>query len=779
MPFIIGIIQKMKNSTIAIALLMIVGCGEAPYHPTSMGYLGSIIPAPSSINLEVDSLGNSFIGFFSGEELRVSGFENLGVSENVVMDWFRGTGIQVTTNSHLESNIVFILTETSPAIKFQEEGYTIDVASDVIKISALTPTGLFRGFMSLRQMMPVTAEVGACSTGFTLPCCQIDDVPKFEHRGLLLDCCRHFMEPEFVMKMIDNLALHKMNVLHWHLTEDQGWRIEIDAYPLLTEIGSQRTELDGTTHGGFYTKETIREIIKYAEERHVEIIPEIEIPGHSQAALAAYPWLGCTGEQLPVANKWGVFKDIYCAGNDTTLRFLETVLDEVCELFPSDRIHIGGDEAPKVRWAACDKCQTRINSESLADEHELQTWIIEHVGKYLETKGKTIIGWDEILEGGLPEGAAVQSWRGMAGAIEGVRLGTDVIASPTSHCYLDYPLNSTDLEQVYSFNPVPEEAANGPGRVIGGECNMWSERAPQHLVESKVFPRAIALAEVLWSGAERTSTEGAYDEFLSRLDPHLNRLAILGVDYGLESIPVSLSLAMDESDDIYATITPAGKHIRGSVEFVPSDGSPSYSGNFSSPIAINGIGELVATINYRGRVLPAPERFSVASHAAVFRPLELGYEPSPYYTGGGDYALVDGRLGSLDFRDGAWQALQGGDMEFTVDLGETTDIASISLNFYRYQDAWIFPPRSLTFFISDDGEVFRSLTKAVSIVVGDVFEKNDVQEFINFTSGPLEDVQARFVMVSAQNPGVCPDWHAAATEPTWLFVDELVVIENH
>jgi hexosaminidase len=474
-----------------------------------------------------------------------------------------------------------------------------------------------------------------------------------------------------------------------------------------------------------------------------------------------------------------VFKDIYCAGNDSTLRFLETVLDEVCELFPSNRIHIGGDEAPKVRWASCDKCQTRINSEHLADEHELQTWIIEHVGKYLEGKGKTIIGWDEILEGGLPEGAAVQSWRGMAGAIEGVHLGTDVIASPTSHCYLDYPLNSTDLEEVYSFDPVPEEAKNGPGRVIGGECNMWSERAPQHLVESKVYPRAIGLAEVLWTGPSRTSKEGAYEEFLSRLDTHLNRLAILGVDYGMESIPVSLSLAMDEGDgenprQLFATITPAGNHIRGEVEFIPSDGTESNSGLFSNPLAIDGPGEVVATINYRGRVLPNPERFPVASHAAVFRTLELSYEPSQYYTGGGDYALVDGRLGSMNFRDGAWQALQGGDMEFVVDMEKTTEIQSLSLNFYRYQDAWIFPPRTITFYLSDDGEVFEETHE---IDVHDVFEKNDLQDFLSFSTGTLVGVESRYVKVVAENPGVCPDWHAAATEPTWLFVDELVVIE--
>ena len=744
-----------------LTVALLASCELKNEHKPFVGSVDNIIPQPQKVNMT-----EGVTGFFTDGKIVVSGFDNLDKSKDVVEEWLVSAGIKLEYSNLPGASLSFHIDEEI----IGEEAYSLAIAEDQIQISSASPEGLFRGWTTLRLMIPVTGEKGGLGNGFFLPKVHIEDYAKFEHRGLLLDCCRHFMEPDFVKKMIDNLSLHKMNVLHWHLTEDQGWRVEIDSYPKLTEIGAWRTELDGSTHGGFYTKETIKEIIEYAAKRHVEIIPEIEVPGHSQAALASYPWLGCTGDTLFVANKWGVFKDIYCPGNDSTLRFLESVFDEVCELFPSDKIHIGGDEAPKVRWASCDKCQARIKEEGLADENELQTWIIEHVGKYLESKGKTIIGWDEILEGGLPEGAAVQSWRGMAGAIEGVHLGTDVISSPTSHCYLDYPLSSTDLEEIYSFDPVPEEAKYGPGKVIGGECNMWSERAPQNLVESKVFPRAIGLAEVLWSGTSTTQAEGSYDRFLKRLDVHFNRLAILGVDYGLEAVPVSMSLSLEEGDErkLFAQITPSGSYIKGEAFFNGVDGM-SKPVNFGTPLEIDGPGEIVATINYRGRILEKTENFPVDFHAATFEKLELGYEPSPYYTGGGNYALVDGRIGTLDFRDGVWQAKQGENLSFTVSMGESTDIDSISLNFFLYQDAWIFHPSNLKFFVDDI--LVRELSYS------DVFDKDDRQISTNLSTGKLEGVSGKSVRVEAINPGPCPDWHAAATEPTWLFVDELIVRE--
>ena len=741
------------------SMFVFLSCSQKSPHSIPTGGIEALIPFPKSVSL----IGKVEDGkmFFSGEDIRIQGIEHLGPTSEVVEAWFMGVGVEVRKDFATNANLVFEITGDNT-----DESYDLIIKNDVIQIKANSEVGLFRGFTTLRQMIPNSCEYGGCVSGFFLPEVLVSDSPEFEHRGLLLDCCRHFMEVEFIKKMIDNLALHKMNVLHWHLTEDQGWRIEIDAYPKLTEVGAWRTELDGTKHGGFYSKEEIREIITYASARHVEVIPEIELPGHSQAALAAYPYLGCTGEQLEVANRWGVFKDIYCAGNDSTILFLKQVLTEVCELFPSSRIHIGGDEAPKVRWHSCDKCQNRIAEQGLNDEHELQTWFIEEIGLFLESKGKTIIGWDEILEGGLPDGAVVQSWRGMSGASQAIELGSDVIVSPTSHCYLDYPLSSTDLKKVYSFNPRPETV--GDGRVLGGECNMWTEHTPQHLVESMVFPRAIGLSEVLWSGPEFTGASDAYSDFIKRLEPHLDRLSILKVDYGMESVPVTLSLAV-QSKKLYATLTPSAEYIKGTTHF---NGDSVLLGQ---SIEVESHGTISVSINYRGRQLPRREEFFVDGHAGVFHPIELGFTPSPYYTGGGDFALVDGRIGSLGFHDGVWQAVQEEDVLAIVDLEEIIEIDSIFSNFYRYQDAWIFPPRFVEFSASIDGDHYEVISQND---FKDATLKNDAQDIVTVNSGKLMGVHARYVKMRAVNSGLCPDWHAAATEPTWLFCDEIVVREK-
>ena len=325
-----------------------------------------------------------------------------------------------------------------------------------------------------------------------------------------------------------------MNILHWHLTEDQGWRIAIDKYPKLTQIGAWRKNKDGELYGGFYSKDDIKEIIDYAKKRNVEIIPEIELPGHSVAAIASYPYLSCTGNPIEVETDWGVFKDIYCAGNDSVFTFLEDVLSEVVELFPSKYIHIGGDEAPKYRWENCQKCQNRIRTEGLKNEDELQSYFISRIEKFLNKKGKKIIGWDEITEGGIPNNAIVQSWRGMEGGILAAKNQHQAIMSPTSHCYFDYELEAINLEKVYSFEPIPEELNNEEQKyIIGGECNMWSERAPQEKIDAKVFPRILAMSEVLWSQKEKN-----YDEFLQRVENHYPKLEELGVEYGYEKTPI-------------------------------------------------------------------------------------------------------------------------------------------------------------------------------------------------------------------------------------------------
>lgn len=417
-----------------------------------------------------------------------------------------------------------------------DEGYQLEITPQNITAEAYKPAGVFYAAQTLRQLLPI--EIFASSPvndiEWSLPCLSIKDKPQFAWRGHLFDCCRHFFTVETVKRSIDLLALHKMNVLHWHLTEDQGWRIEIKKYPKLTEIGAWRLEKDGSKYGGFYTQEQIKDIVAYAEARHVLVVPEIEMPGHSTAALASYPEYGCAGGPYTVINKWGVFKDVYCAGNDKTFKFLKDVLDEVMDLFPSPYIHIGGDECPKSAWKECPKCQARIKSEKLKNEDELQSYFIKRIEKYLNKKGKIIIGWDEILEGGLAPNAIVQSWRGVKGGIHAANENHEVIMSPTSHCYLDYGYVSTTVEKAFLYNPIPEELSKDKANLIKGiEGNIWTEHVPnQDRLDFQVYPRICGLAEAAWTAEENRD----WLEIQGRLIKHTERLKTLGVKYGFNDL---------------------------------------------------------------------------------------------------------------------------------------------------------------------------------------------------------------------------------------------------
>ena len=656
------------------------------------------------------------------------------------------------------------------AVGYAVEGYSLRIDDDGVSIEASEEAGAFHALTTLRWMLPPDSDNEG---SWALPHVSISDAPRFEHRGLLLDCCRHFMDPDFVMRTIDLLALHKMNVLHWHLTEDQGWRIEVDAYPELTSTGAWRTEDDGSRHGGFYTKAQIREIVAYAADRNITVIPEIELPGHSRAAIAAYPWLSCTGDSLEVPHDWGVFKDIYCAGEDTTFRFLETVLLEVMDLFPSEYIHIGGDEAPKVRWESCPKCQRRIQEEGLHDAHELQSWFITQIGSFLADHGRKLIGWDEILEGGLPDGATVQSWRGMQGGRDAVAMGRDAIMSPTSHCYFDYPVESIDLERVYGFEPEPE-GLEGSGRILGGECNMWSERAPQELVDSKVFPRIVAMSEVLWSSKSQRDWNG----FQERMELHYSRLDAWNVDYGWEAVPIDLSCeAAAQTGRITVELDRAISGIEGDVSWETEGIQSRISQAFDAPFEVTGEGALVVELRRNDAAVGKPWRFPLAGHVGVFQPVELDHALNAYYPGGGQQGLADGRLGSMDFRDGCWQATHGEDMGVTLSLNEELQVDSLSMQFYLYQDAWIFVPDSVRFQWSLDGENWKGDWSIQTEWNGaDAFVQNEIQGVIRLAV-PVNS-RAKYIRFEALNPGPCPLWHDAASSDSWLFLDELVVHAN-
>jgi hexosaminidase len=433
------------------------------------------------------------------------------------------------------------------------EGYRLEVAPSGITVTGTDHAGLFYGLQTLSQLLPPGAEAGSQGAGapILVGSIVIDDAPRFSYRGMHLDVARHFFGPEFVKEYIDLLARYKFNRFHWHLTEDQGWRIQIDAYPRLTEVSAFRNQTqighgsepfngDGRRYGGFYTKDEIRDIVAYAQARYITVIPEIEMPGHAQAALAAYPELACTDGPFEVAMTWGVFEDIYCPYEET-FEFLETVLSEVIELFPGPYVHIGGDEAPKTRWEESDYVRDLMQREGMTEVAQVQSWFVRRIERFLNSKGKRLIGWDEILEGGVAPDATIMSWRGTIGGIAASRQGHDVIMTPYSHLYLDYYQSQDQesepfaiggflpLDTVYSYEPVPEQLrAEDAAHIIGAQANVWTEYmpTPEH-VEYMLLPRMLAVSEVVWS--PKTSKD--FEDFIGRLPWHLRRFDALGVNY--------------------------------------------------------------------------------------------------------------------------------------------------------------------------------------------------------------------------------------------------------
>ena len=436
------------------------------------------------------------------------------------------------------------------------EGYSLTVRPSGVVARAPEAAGLFYAVQTIRQLLPanIMRDAPVSDGDWSMPAVTIEDRPRFGWRGAHLDSGRHFMPKEFVKKYIDLLALHKLNTFHWHLTDDQGWRIEIKQYPKLTSVGSCRKEtivgrqpreqaqwrFDATPHCGFYTQDDAREIVAYARARYVNVVPEIEMPGHAVAAIAAYPELGVTGEPMQVATRWGIFSDILNA-EPATIAFMQNVLTEVMQIFPGRYIHVGGDEADKAKWKTSPRIQARIKELGAGDEHGLQSWFIRQMDAFLASKGRRLIGWDEILEGGLAENAVVMSWRGLEGGIAAARAGHDVVMTPTSHTYLDYyqskdqahePLaigGFLPLETVYSYEPVPAQLESQFAKhVLGAQVQVWTEYMPdpKH-VEYMAFPRLTALAEVVWSRKEGKD----YADFLKRLGAHVQRLQALDVNF--------------------------------------------------------------------------------------------------------------------------------------------------------------------------------------------------------------------------------------------------------
>ena len=678
------------------------------------------------------------------------------------------------------------------------EGYLLEVGAEGVLVRAAAPAGLFYGVQTLRQLLPPAVEgpAGDPAKGpWTVPCVSVEDRPRFAWRGGHLDCSRHFFPKAFVLRWIDILAMHKLNTFHWHLTDDQGWRVEIKKYPRLAEVGAWRVDREdrhwnarepqrpgeAATYGGFYTQDDIREVVAYAASRHITVVPEIEMPGHAKAALTAYPRFSCTGGPftVPPGGYWPI-TDVFCPGKEATFEFLEDVLDEVVALFPGPYVHIGADEVDKAEWIKCRDCRARIRAEGLADEKELQSYFVRRMEKVLEARGKRLVGWDEILEGGLAPGATVMSWRGTEGGVEAAKAGRDVVMTPTSHCYFDYyqgdPAHEppaiggyVPLVKVYGFEPVPDALA-GPeaGRVLGGQANLWTEYiADGKHAEYMALPRLAALAEAVWSPKERRD----WADFAARVPALFARYDAAGLNAARSAYLVAVKASPGPKGRGLALALETeipGLEVRFTTD--GSDPKPS-SKRYRRPVVLRRTAEVrAAAFDGRWQLSPAvsAERFLV--HAASGRPPVLAAPPAERYAGGGSMGLTDGLFGSRDHGDGRWQGFEGVDLEAVIDLGAPRSVRRIAVRCLQNINSWIFLPASVEYAVSADGTDFETVAAVVNDVSPRLAEAV-VKEF----GAELGARPARFVRVRARSVGVVPAWHYGAGGKAWLFADEIVV----
>lgn len=514
------------------AAAALVGCGR---HLERVGSV-DIVPEPSDVRV-----GEGVFSLTRRTEIRLPDGDSALVRTAELFGELAGKSLgrplMVVRGGGQESGAICVALGDLPA-----EAYVLSVRSDRIDLTGGSPAGVFYGFQTLRQMLPESALRGERARAIDLPVVEIRDEPRIGYRALLLDVGRHFFGPEEVKSVIDLMAMHKLNRLQWHLTEDQGWRIEIRKYPELTRRGAWRDrsdlrpaedgrpEKDPQPYGGYYTQQQVREIVRYAADRFIEIVPEIEMPGHAMAALASYPWLGCLGEGYEVPSLWGVKEDVYCAGKDSTFVFLEDVLTEVTDLFPYGLVHIGGDECPKARWKECPRCQRRMRDEGLGSEEELQSYFVRRIERFLASRNRRMVGWDEIRQGGLSETAIVLSRKREQGLRSALENGNDVIMTPYVNCYFDYYQGSRETEPqafggflplrtAYDLDPFEGLDAEQSRRILGVQCNLWTEFvATLDHAEYMLLPRLAAFAERAWTGGE-----GDYPDFLRRLES-LSRL---------------------------------------------------------------------------------------------------------------------------------------------------------------------------------------------------------------------------------------------------------------
>lgn len=694
--------------------------------------------------------------------------------------------IPTTTSDSLGHKHIILATELQDT---NPEAYHISVNDKNIIINGASDKAISRAIQTLRRSIPATGD-----RTFIFPAAEITDYPLYSHRGASLDVARHFFPTEFVKKYIDLLALSNLNVFHWHLTDDQGWRIEINKYPELTRVGSKRDKTiigrhtetyRNETHGGYYTQEEIKEVVRYASDRGITVIPEIDIPGHTLAVLASYPHLGCTGDPYKVATGWGIFKDVLCVGNEDSFHFLEDVLEEVAPLFPGPYIHIGGDECLKDRWLACPKCQARVRQLGMKDnpEHtvgeQLQSYFIKRVEKTVNRLGKKIIGWDEILEGGIAPGATIMSWRGTEGGLIAARKGHDVIMTPERYVYLDYfqapdvdnePFTFgwlTELSRTWSFDPMPDNLETDKQKhILGAQVNLWSEYMPtEKNVEYMLLPRMTAVAENLWNPGDKD-----YNDFVSRAYKLSKRWDRMDARNCKWAYGVRDSILTDS----------ANREVR--VYLSTFDNAPIYytlNGDEPDRMAVRYEKDKPITIytdvTLKAVVIREGEPSDIFSktfhhHKALACPVTLTYQPDPRYTFAGSSILTDGQQGArTSYRSGTWLGFLGNDMEATIDMKEPTTVSTISLGTYINPRGGLYPPRKVIVSVSSDGQSYREIhNEPLDLPLSEIAPAT-----INISLKQIEEV--RFLRVQAESIGTLPPDHDRAGSKAHLMIDEIIV----
>lgn len=786
-----------KLSILLFALLALVACTSQNKKEKKQV---DIIPVPYQMEL-----GKGRFKITGSTEIIVSSSETAIIE---IAGWFSqkifgitGRYLDIKQNKGKQPrNSIFLNIDESLSDEVGKEGYKLSVKNSGVEISAPAPAGLFYGIQTVLQLLPPEiwgkpSKDDKKAVVLDLPCIEITDFPQFSWRGMHLDVSRHFFPKEFVKKYIDLIAMHKMNVFHWHLTDDNGWRIEIDQYPKLTEIAAWRADREDqewdkrsqqrpgekATYGGFYSKEDIREIVQYAKERFITVIPEIEMPGHSSEVFSAYPELSCSGDRTTVqTGSYWPNVNIFCAGKEETFRFIENVLGEVIELFPSEYIHIGGDEADKTAWKKCPECQKRIRQEGLSGENELQSYFVKRIERFLVSKGRKLIGWDEILEGGLAPEATVMSWRGFEGGIDAATQGHPVVMCPTSHCYFDYYQADPDfqpkaigglitIKKVYSFRPIPSEL-NGDARklILGGQGNLWTEyvSTPEH-AEYMVLPRMTALAEVLWSPEIKLD----WNDFSERLPSQFKRFDHLNVNYSRGSGKVEASAIFNFEQKPYSIVLET--EMPGADIFYTLDGRDPLQNSFkyTKPVNIDRGLTLKAQAFLGKKKVEKVAEYKLTPHQALGKNIQYLVNFSERYTGGGNNALNDGLRGSLDFNDGYWQGFNGSNMDVKIISNEDLIFKSITSTFLLDQKRWIFIPDTVNIYIAEDGQNFQKLASLTHKIPLDN-EKALTNDFTMKLSRPMK---ARAIRIEAVNIGTCPDWHPGKGQKAWIFADEILV----